>query len=308
VYRILCIRAYISKQMLGRPEVYFWHQYNFAGSITMVFASRVGHCPGRLQLRGKRRFERPRRGTDDQGRAARTRNGGTVAYVPSRSGPFGSGRVHGAAKPRSTCRQFLHSLHSHLAEEFAEFREADRIWPPRIRPGSLVFHNQETIRQRQQPFQEQVLLPNEVQGVRHENSIDRWKVEAGAPQIPQNLTNLDAVIPVRNFLQRFLVQIDGMNRAAGSQQLRKRGCERASAATKITPVLRSHPFNKGCTDERGGPTDLHLSTVLLTDDKSSRYQSGPTSSKPVSGSEMRALKRSAVLGVRVFARAPIAST
>ena len=231
----------------------------------------------------------------------RGRKPGLRSYEPSRSGAFGSRRVHGATKPRSTCRQSLHSLHSHLAEELAEFREADRIWYPRIRPGSLVFHNQETIRQRQQPFQEQVLLPNEVQGVRHENSIDRWKAEARAPQIPQNLRNLDSVIPVRNFLQRFLVQIDGMNRAAGSQQLRKRGCERSSAATKIAPVLRSHPFNKGCTNERGGLTDLHLSTVLVTDDK-------PTSSKPFSGSEMRTLKRSAVLGVRVFARAPIAST
>ena len=62
-----------------------------------------------------------------------------------------------------------------------------------------------------------------------------------------------------------------MDRAAGSQQLRKRGCERSSAATKITPVLRSHPFNKGCTNERGGLTDLHLSTVLLTDDLTFGY-------------------------------------
>jgi hypothetical protein len=42
-----------------------------------VFASGVGLCLGRPQLRGERRFERPRRGTDDQGRAARTRNVGT---------------------------------------------------------------------------------------------------------------------------------------------------------------------------------------------------------------------------------------
>ena len=67
-----------------------------------------------------------------------------------------------------------------------------------------------------------------------------------------------------------LVQIDGMNRAAGSQQFRKRGCERASAATKITPALRSHPFNKGCMNERGGLTDLHLSTVLVTGGKAYR--------------------------------------
>jgi hypothetical protein len=28
--------------MLARPEVHSWHQYNFAGSITMVFASGIG--------------------------------------------------------------------------------------------------------------------------------------------------------------------------------------------------------------------------------------------------------------------------
>ena len=43
----------------------------------MVFASGIGLFPGQPQLRRKRRFERPRRGTDDQGCAARTRNGGT---------------------------------------------------------------------------------------------------------------------------------------------------------------------------------------------------------------------------------------
>jgi len=63
----------ISKQMLARPEVHFKHQYNFAGSITMVFASGVGLCPGQPQLRGKRRFERPRRGMDDLGSCALSR-------------------------------------------------------------------------------------------------------------------------------------------------------------------------------------------------------------------------------------------
>jgi len=42
-----------------------------------VFASGVGHCLGQPQLRGERRLERPRRGTEDQGRAAGVRNGGT---------------------------------------------------------------------------------------------------------------------------------------------------------------------------------------------------------------------------------------
>jgi len=50
--------------MLARPEVHSWHQYTFAGSMTMVFASGIGLFPGQPPLRGKRRFERPRRGTD----------------------------------------------------------------------------------------------------------------------------------------------------------------------------------------------------------------------------------------------------
>jgi hypothetical protein len=37
------------KQMLARPEVPSWQQYNFAGSITMVFASGVG--PGAVRRR-----------------------------------------------------------------------------------------------------------------------------------------------------------------------------------------------------------------------------------------------------------------
>ena len=46
--------------MLARPEVQSY-QYSFAGSITLVFASGVGLCLGQPQLRGERRFERPRR-------------------------------------------------------------------------------------------------------------------------------------------------------------------------------------------------------------------------------------------------------
>ena len=77
---------------------------------------------------------------------------------------------------------------------------------------------------------------------------------------------------VRNFRQRFLVEIDGMNRAAGSQQLRKRGCERSVAAAKIAPELRSPPLNVGCMNQRRGLTDLYLYTVFLTDGKPpSRY-------------------------------------
>jgi hypothetical protein len=37
------------KQMLARPEVPSWQQYNFAGSMTMVFASGVG--PGAVRRR-----------------------------------------------------------------------------------------------------------------------------------------------------------------------------------------------------------------------------------------------------------------
>ncbi len=54
--------------MLASPELHSWHRYSFAGSITLVFASDVGLYLGQPQWRGERRFKRPRRGTDDQGR------------------------------------------------------------------------------------------------------------------------------------------------------------------------------------------------------------------------------------------------
>src|ERR1035437_2087238 len=63
--------------------------------FTMVFASGVGLCPGQPQLRGKRRFERPRRGRDDQGRAARVRNGGTVGRLRR----LGQGEARGTSPP-----------------------------------------------------------------------------------------------------------------------------------------------------------------------------------------------------------------
>jgi hypothetical protein len=53
-----------------------------------------------------------------------------------------------------------------------------------------------------------------------------------------------------------------MNHAVGGQQLCKRRCEGAAAATKITPGLRSRPFNEWRTNECGGLADLHLFTVL----------------------------------------------
>jgi hypothetical protein len=74
--------------------------------------------------------------------------------------------------------------------------------------------------------------------------------------------NCDSVVSVRNPLQSSLVKIDGMNRTSGSQQLRKRPCESSAAATKITPGLRSSPFNKGRTNEPGSLIYLHFSTVL----------------------------------------------
>jgi hypothetical protein len=67
---------------------------------------------------------------------------------------------------------------------------------------------------------------------------------------------------VRHILQSSGVQIDGMNHAPGSKQLCKRRCEGAATATKITPGLRSRPFNEGRMNECGGLTDLHLFTVL----------------------------------------------
>jgi hypothetical protein len=83
-----------------------------------------------------------------------------------------------------------------------------------------------------------------------------------APDIPQCLANFDFVVMVRHILQSSGVQINGMNHAAGSQQLRKRRCEGAATAAKITPGLRSRPFNEWRTNECGGLTDLHLFTVL----------------------------------------------
>src|SRR5882724_11018084 len=100
-----------------------------------------------------------------------------MVKVTSRSGPFGKGRVHHAAKLRWSCRQLLYAFHSCLAEEFAESLEADRIRSPHTRPGSLILHNQEAICHGQQPSQEQWWVANEVQGVCHENSIDRRKVK-----------------------------------------------------------------------------------------------------------------------------------
>jgi hypothetical protein len=43
------------------------------------------------------------------------------------------------------------------------------------------------------------LLPNEMQDVCHENSIDGGKTEARTLQIPQNLSNFNSVMQVRNF-------------------------------------------------------------------------------------------------------------
>lgn len=144
----------------------------------------------------------------------------------------------------------------------AESFEANRIWAPSIRLGSFILHDQKAICYRQKTSQAYLLLLNEVQRVCHENSIDRWKAEAGTPDIPQCLTNFDSAVMVRHALQSSGVQIDGMNRAAGSQQVRKRRREGAAAATKITPGLRSRPFNEWCTNECDGLTGLHLFNVL----------------------------------------------
>ena len=63
----------MSTQMLARSEVHSYQQYSFAASIKLVFATAIGLCLGQPQLRGEQRFEQPRRGTDDQERAARTK-------------------------------------------------------------------------------------------------------------------------------------------------------------------------------------------------------------------------------------------
>ena len=76
----------------GRPPggSFLAPQYCFPGSITLVSASGVGLCLRQPQLCGERRFERPRRGTDDQGRAARMR---TVEQVGDFAGRVGAKRV-----------------------------------------------------------------------------------------------------------------------------------------------------------------------------------------------------------------------
>ena len=101
-----------------------------------------------------------------------------------------------------------------------------------------------------------------MQRICHENSIGGRKAQTGAPDIPRCLTNFDSVVMARHPRQSSLVQIDSMNRAARSQQVGKRHCEGAAAAAKITPRLRSRPFNQWCTDECGGLTDRHVFTVL----------------------------------------------
>lgn len=109
--------------MLARPEVQSY-QYSFAGSITLVFASGVGLCLGQPQLRGERRFERPRRGAEDQGRAARARNSGTGGRLRRP----GQGEARGA-RPRTT----LSSL-------------ADRLNDGRLPDGEVVANLESEIR------------------------------------------------------------------------------------------------------------------------------------------------------------------
>ena len=103
-----------------------------------------------------------------------------------------------------------------------------------------------------------MLVLNELQRVCHENPICRGKPKARAAQISQNLADCDTVILLRNSFQRSLVQINGMNGTPGSQQLRKRRCERSAATTEIAPGLRLRPLNDGSTDEGCCLTDLHL--------------------------------------------------
>ena len=135
------------------------------------------------------------------------------------SGSLGEGRVHRAAKQRGSCRESFHALHSCLAEELAKSFEVDRIWSPSIRPGAFILHDQKAICNRQKPSQQWLLLSNEVQRICYEKSVDRWETEAGVLQIPNDLTNLYSIVLVWNSLQSSPVQIEGINRAAGSQYL-----------------------------------------------------------------------------------------
>jgi hypothetical protein len=121
--------------------------------------------------------------------------------------------------------------------------EADRIWSPSIRLGSLIFHNQESFGHGRKLSQEKVLVLNKVQGVRHENSIHRGKAEAGAPKIRQKLVDRDSAVLILDPVQRSLVEIDRMNGTAGCEQLRKRDRERSAATAEIAPGLGSLSFD-----------------------------------------------------------------
>lgn len=153
------------------------------------------------------------------------------------SGSFGQGRVESATEPRRPCGESFHALHSFPDEEFPELIEADRIWSPPVWPGSFIFHNQETVRRGQKFSQEPVLVLNKVQRVCHEDPIHWRKAKAGAPKIRQNLMDLDSANLILDPVQRCLVQIEGMNCAAGGQQSRQRSCERSASAAEIAPGL-----------------------------------------------------------------------
>ena len=118
--------------MLARPEVQS-HQYSFAGSITLVFASGVGLCLGQPQLRGERRFERPRRGTEDQGRAARARNGGTGGRLRRP----GQGEARGV-RPRTTLSSLAERLNDGR-RRMGGGRQSGERDPQAVRSGRATF-------------------------------------------------------------------------------------------------------------------------------------------------------------------------
>jgi hypothetical protein len=124
------IRTRISKQMLAWAEIHSEQQYSFAGSITLVFASGAGLCPGQPQWCGEQGFERPRRGTEimDAALARETVNGSTTSPAWSR---------------RSACKPASGATLSSLAETAERWPAAAWEASSSIRNGAGIPANGE---------------------------------------------------------------------------------------------------------------------------------------------------------------------
>jgi hypothetical protein len=101
--------------------------------------SGVGLCLRQPQLRGERRFERPRRGTDDQGRASRTR---TVEQVDDFAGRVKAKRVElapvQAVLSRGKAEQWLVSGWEVVANLESDIRKLCEVGGRRFRVVALL--------------------------------------------------------------------------------------------------------------------------------------------------------------------------